>query len=617
MSKIFTGKPFSTLLSVSVLKRSGYLMVLDGLIVALSFYLALPARFAGRPPQQWLDGLFELLPIAILVFLITNYVFGLYHRIWQYAATTEVVPVSLSAAVATSAVALTDLIYPGERQLPLGTILLAGFFALVGFLFIRYFPPLLNNLTRTSFEGSKKVLIIGAGQAGNMVGGAIQENLKGQYQLVGYIDDDLNKKNMRVRGVSVLGTRSDISDVVNRYSVDLIAIAMINIDDFNFQKILEICESTNAAIKSIPNLLSFVEGDQLGLPLRDVTAEDLLGRGQAIIDHNACMGIIQGRVVLVTGAAGSIGSELCAQLAELEPKKIIALDNNESGLFDLKNTFQGKGELVPVIADITDKSTVTSVFQNNVPDVVFHAAAYKHVPLMQTYPLEAIKINVSGTMTIAEAANQFGSERFVLVSTDKAVEPSSVMGATKRLAEMIILQNNQTRQQKTVFSAVRFGNVLRSRGSVVPTFEKQIDNGGPVTVTHKDMKRYFMSISEAVKLMIQAAANANTGELFMLDMGKPISIDQLAHRLIRLRGLRPGVDIIIEYVGKRPGEKIYEKLIGETEQFTNTSHASVFRVNTVNTKIAKGELKSLLSSLKEYDQELSLKLLKRLTNSSF
>ena len=556
-----------------MIRRFGYLIVIDGLLVALSFYIALPARFAGRPPQQWLDGLFALLPLAILVFLVTNFAFGLYNRIWRYATTKEFVPVSLSAAVATIILAGIDLVYPGVRPLPLGTIFLAGFFALTGFLLARYGPSILSNLTRTSMESTSKVLIVGAGQAGHMLGAAIQDNLKGQYQLIGYIDDDPSKKGMRARGVSVLGDRRLIPQVVDQFSVDLIAIAMINIDDSDFREILELCESTNA--------------------------------------------IIQGKVILVTGAAGSIGSELCLQVADLNPEKIIALDNNESGLFDLQNTFKNQKNLtlVPLVADITDKNTIDSVFKNYQPVVVFHAAAYKHVPLMQVYPHQAIRVNVLGTIIIADAAKKYGTEIFVMVSTDKAVEPSSVMGATKRLAEMVVLQSKTETVSK--FSAVRFGNVLRSRGSVVPTFEKQIDSGGPVTVTHKDMERYFMSISEAVRLMIQAAANANGGELFMLDMGDPISIDQLAHRLIRLRGLRPGVDIAVEYVGKRPGEKVYEKLIGDTEELLPTSHQSVFRVEATYTKVDAKELNILLDSLKEDDQSHAINLLQTLTNSSF
>lgn len=600
-----------------MIRRFGYLIVIDGLLVALSFYIALPARFAGRPPQQWLDGLFALLPLAILVFLVTNFAFGLYNRIWRYATTKEFVPVSLSVAVATIILAGIDLVYPGVRPLPLGTIFLAGFFALTGFLLARYGPSILSNLTRTSMESTSKVLIVGAGQAGHMLGAAIQDNLKGQYQLIGYIDDDPSKKGMHTRGVSVIGDRRLIPQVVDQFSVDLIAIAMINIADSDFREIIELCESTNAAIKSIPNLLSFAEGQNSGLPLRDVTAEDLLGRGQAVIDQKACSGIIQGKVILITGAAGSIGSELCLQIADLNPEKIIALDNNESGLFDLQNSFKNQKNLtlVPLVADITDKNTIDSVFKNYQPVVVFHAAAYKHVPLMQIYPHQAIRVNVLGTIIIADAAKKYGTEIFIMVSTDKAVEPSSVMGATKRLAEMVVLQSKTETVSK--FSAVRFGNVLRSRGSVVPTFEKQIDSGGPVTVTHKDMERYFMSISEAVRLMIQAAANANGGELFMLDMGNPISIDQLAHRLIRLRGLRPGVDIAVEYVGKRPGEKVYEKLIGDTEELIPTSHQSVFRVESAYTKVADKELNILLDSLKEDDKSHVINLLQTITNSSF
>ena len=597
------------------LRRSGYLVVLDGLLTVFAFYLALPARFAGRPPQQWLDGLFALLPLIILAYLGANYGFGLYHRIWRYATTREVAPIGASSAIATGLIAAVVLLLPGERQLPLGTVLLGGFFSLAGFLVVRYAPQLVRSVRRGSQAGAVRLLIVGAGQAGQMLGGTLRDQSAGGYELVGYIDDDPAKQGLRIHGARVLGGRESIPDIVRSYSVDLIAIAIINISGPDFRAILDICEATDAGIKVVPDLMSFVAGSRIGPTLRDVTAEDLLGRGQVEIDESACQASVAGRTVLVPGAAGSIGAELCVQIAALGPSRLVCLDNNESGLFDLTTlALRNAGvEVVPVVADITNEQAVARVFEFHRPQVVFHAAAYKHVPLMEAHPREAVRANVMGTELVAAAASRYDAERFVLVSTDKAVEPSSVMGATKRVAEMLVLRRAE--DASTLFTAVRFGNVLRSRGSVVPTFEAQIDQGGPVTVTHRDMTRYFMSITEAVRLIIQAGAFTQGGELFMLDMGEPISIDQLARRLIRLRGLRPDVDIEVTYVGMRPGEKLSERLVASDERTSPTGHPSVSRVESPHAALRTEDLDELLAAVEDGEDDAIVRRLQAMTNA--
>jgi FlaA1/EpsC-like NDP-sugar epimerase len=360
---------------------------------------------------------------------------------------------------------------------------------------------------------------------------------------------------------------------------------MYNISGEDFRAILDICLETPAAVKTLPNVFDFIRGVN-GSPLvRDITAEDLLGRKPVEIDLNLCRNLLMGKTVMVTGGAGSIGSELCRQILSFHPRLLLIVDNNESGLYDLTQDLLSEAKdkqfiLKPVVGDVTNEREMRGVFESYRPQVVFHAAAYKHVPLMEEYPDRAVRVNVVGTKIVASMAAQYGAEIFVLISTDKAANPRSVMGATKRICEMMVLSTRSGSSRSTKFTAVRFGNVLGSRGSVVPLFERQIARGGPVTITHPEMTRYFMSTSEAVSLIIQAAALTEGGDIFLLDMGQQIRIEDLARRLIRLRGLRPGIDIPIVYIGSRPGEKVSEELLNDGEICEATSHPHIFRVNS-------------------------------------
>jgi FlaA1/EpsC-like NDP-sugar epimerase len=587
-------KPISHQSTSTQLKRSVKRLIKWGIPDALIIGLAYLFTFSIRTITVNAFDLTVTLPFMLAAVVITLgwlYVFRAYHRAWGqtsgHSATT------LLAAVAGAGVTVSLINIALEpRPLPSSVILVANILALTGIVGIRYRSRLLTGLEwrwRAMFfnefprDKSHRVLVIGAGESGQTLAWRLRHRFNThEYKLIGFIDDDPDKLGLYFEDIPVLGNRKTIPEVVQEHHIDLIVVAIHNIDGPDFRDILHLCEQTAARIKVVPDMLVMLGKTSNTAPLRDVLPEDLIGR--SVVERHTAVDLrpVTNKRVLVTGAAGSIGSELSRQLPAYEPTTLILLDNNESNLHDLCVNLGAKYpdlNIVQVLADVTDQPSLRRIFDIYDPQMVFHAAAYKHVPILEQYPEEALKVNIGGTLNLADLAHKHKIERFVLISTDKAVKPSSVMGASKRVCETIVRAYNQLNSDGTMFTAVRFGNVLGSRGSVVPTFNRQIDHGGPVTITHPDMTRYFMSISEAVNLVIHAACLTRGDDIFLLRMGEKVRILDIAERMIRLRGLRPRIDVPIEFIGVRPGEKIHEELHEEAEQPGETAHPHIFKLN--------------------------------------
>ncbi len=575
-----------------LVQRYGLACVGDGLIVAASFYLALFLRFSPDIPQhtvelpRYLASLTETLPFILFLYLLVNAFFGLYSRVWRYASVQEALAITGSGLLSTGGVLIAELLPGVGRPVPLSVVVVGGVLSLMGFAASRYRFRVLTRLLGSdrprSAEKPSRTLIVGAGEAGQLLAWQMLHQ-SNAYQPVGFVDDDPDTWGLRLHGLKVLGDRHRIPELVRALGVDLVVIAE---DDGHRHpardELVDLCLASEARVRLLPDVLESLVDDRAAVrsgsslsPLREVRIEDLLGRAPVIVDREACAAVLRGQVVLVTGAAGSIGSELCRQVLEYGPARVLALDQNETGLYDLALELGAALEII--VADIRDAHRMERVFDQHRPGIVYHAAAYKHVPILEQHPGEAFATNVLGTLSLIAAAERHGAARVIVISTDKAVCPCSALGVSKRLGEWVVEAAAQQGGNGAVFASVRFGNVLGSRGSVLPTFLWQIEHGGPVTVTEPGMTRYFMSIHEAVALVIEASAYAQGGEVFVLDMGEPVSVDQLARRMIRLRGLRVGQDIEIRYIGARPGEKLTEKLWCERhEQPGPTPHPAIF-----------------------------------------
>lgn len=572
----------NTTLNYKLLYRRLCLIILDSasLLVASFFAISIRYEFALEAiPDSFLNTILKSIPLNLIVTLVIFYVFKLYHSLWAFAGETELQNILTASVISTISNGIILFIFrESARPVPNSYHFLYGFIltALVlgtrfSYRFIR-----IKKHRAANKNNQTNVLIIGAGDAGNTIIKEITGSSFSTMNVACIIDDDRSKWGSYIQGVKVEGGRDKIIECVDIHSVDEIFIAIPSASRKTLKDLLDICKETECKLRTLPGLYQLVNGDVSISKLKEVEVEDLLGREPIQVDTDSILGYVQGKVVLVTGGGGSIGSELCRQIAGHNPKKLIIVDIYENNAYEIQQELVRRYpslDLLVLIASVRNTNRMNSIFQEYKPDIVYHAAAHKHVPLMETSPNEAVKNNVFGTWKTAQAAAMNGTKKFVLISTDKAVNPTNIMGASKRICEMIVQTFN--RHYDTDFVAVRFGNVLGSNGSVIPLFRKQIAMGGPVTVTHPDIIRYFMTIPEAVSLVLQAGAYAKGGEIFVLDMGEPVKILDLAKNLIRLSGYKVDEDIEIQFTGLRPGEKLYEEMLMDEEGLQDTANKMI------------------------------------------
>ncbi len=554
-------------------------VAVDAAAVFLGFFVALAIRFEFQIPPEYLAGFFGIIPIVIVLYLLANSLMRMYSGHWKYASFDELLHLSSTAVISTAMLFVAVMSIPDARLLiPVSVAVSGGVLALFAMAFARLqFRLLRERSMRKGEHGGTKVLLVGAGEAGEMVVRDMLRHPEYGFGPVAFVDDNPAKHNLVVLGVPVLGTSRDIPALVRAQGIEEVFITIPSVSGERVKEIATFCDQTDVKVKILPGIVLAMTGDVDVSAIRKLKLEDLLGREPVQTDLASISAYVAGKVVMVTGAGGSIGSELSRQLCCLGPRRLLLLDNDSTRLYELDMDLAGRTPTCSrdvIVADIRDARRLEAVFEAFRPQVLFHSAALKHVPLMEFHPCEAVKSNVKGTRNLAELGCRCGLERFILISTDKAVQPVNVMGATKRVAELVIRHSNGN---GTLFTAVRFGNVLGSRGSVVPLFQKQIEGGGPVLVTHPEVSRYFMTVEEAAQLVIQAGAYTEGSDVFILDMGKPVRIADLAHDMVRLLGRDKGIEI--RMTGLRPGEKMHEKLVFKVEEMLPTPHSKIGRVN--------------------------------------
>ena len=592
-----------------ILKRLFAILIQSVLIIfayILSFYL----RFEFSIPSLYLLVLVKTLPLLIIIKIIVFYYFALLSGAWRYTGIYELWRLLKALSLSTIIFILATVFIYGLQRFPRSVFILDWILSLILIGGARFLSRSSREIFRhPSRIKNKKTIIIGAGEAGIMVLRECRSNPNMGAEIIGFIDDDPAKRGLHIQDIKVLGTRYDLPKVIEKYKIEEVIIAIPSAKGQDIRSILSHCEIPGIKIKIVPYLHKII-GGELELRPRQVKPEDLLGREIVKIEENEIASYIHGKRILVTGAGGSIGSEICRQIAGFLPEQIISFDHNENDVYFLEVEFKTKYPKVnfeTIIGDINDVSLLKYTFSHYKPHIVFHSAAFKHVPLMEENPVAAIKNNVIGSRKLIYTANHYKVEKFILISTDKAVNPTSIMGMTKRIAEMIL--QAKAKNSRTKFIAVRFGNVIGSSGSVVPLFKKQIEEGGPITVTHPEAKRYFMSVKEAVSLVLQAGAIGKGGEIFILDMGEQIKIIDIAKNLIALSGLKLDKDILIDFIGLRPGEKLSEEILLNIEKDKVTKHDKIYITQPSDFDSAKlhRQIKELeqLSTIMDKDKIIS------------
>lgn len=616
-----------TMKRISIHRNLVVILWLDILAICLSYYSAHLIRFDFSVNASQLSTIIKTLPVILIIKIACFFLFNLYKGMWRFTSTRDVLNIFSASIVSSCLIVGGLLIYNRFEGFSRSvfivdlcfTILSISGLRLLVRIFFEHFGSLIQFNDDESEDESKplRLLIIGAGAMGEKAFRLIRDSAGKKYQVVGFLDDHPVKIGKLIHGVEVLGKVSDIRFIAEKVQADEALIAITTASAENMRTIVRQCKKSGIPFKTLPGPDEMINGNYSISSIREVSYTDLLGRKDIRLEERRIEQYIEGRVILVTGAGGSIGSELCRQICRFKPSCILLYERAESPLYeiDLELRTHYKGfDIIPVLADIQNMTQLDKVFQDYRPDIVFHAAAYKHVPMLEHHAWKAVRNNILGTFNLSECATKYDVDRFVFVSTDKAVRPTNVMGATKRIAEILIQNQEAYKKCRTKFMIVRFGNVVGSAGSVLPLFKKQIEKGGPVTVTHPEVTRYFMTIPEASQLILQAGAMGEGGEIFILDMGEPIKIDHIARDLIKLSGLEPDKDIKIDYVGLRPGEKLYEELITEGEGIVKTEHKKimVLRGSQYNLQILNGNIGKLAALAEEQDTEAIIDRLKQI-----
>jgi FlaA1/EpsC-like NDP-sugar epimerase len=608
--------------------------ITDILLLAISFYLAHLIRFDFILPDRVLEKYIELLPYVLGVKLFCFYFFDLYKGMWRYTSINDLMNIVKACTVATFVLIVLILFKNRFEMVSRSVFIIDWCLTLMSILSVRIitrlcfeeftedigFGAVFNSFLKIFKNGQKKgkgVIIVGAGDCGQKICREFIENPYVKSHVIGFLDDDVSKIGRKIHGVSVLNVIDELEHTVKSEDVDEIIIAISNVSSERLRQIVGACKKADVNFKTIPDMGEVIDGKINISSIRNVEYRDLLGRTPVKLDKAEIGKYIGNKRVLVTGAGGSIGTGLCRQICRYSPEKIILFERAESPLYEidleLKKNFQDV-EVIPVLGDIQNKTELNKIFEEFLPDIVFHAAAYKHVPMLEYHPWKAVENNIKGTRNLVEVTHKFKCEKFVFVSTDKAVNPTNVMGTSKRIAEILVQNMNNTQGSKTSFITVRFGNVIGSVGSVIPLFKRQIEEGGPVTVTHPEMIRYFMLIPEACQLILQAGSMGKGGEIFILEMGKPVKIDSMARDLIRFSGFEPEIDIKIEYTGLRPGEKLYEELITAQENVVPTGHSKIMVLNSccMLTDTLDGELENLKKAAQNRSHDKIRAVLKKI-----